>query len=338
MARTWTSPAAAISDGKTAGIGRVAAGLPAMLKYASALNTYRGDIPLAWLIVKGAWESKGVASTRSASGNDIGLFQIKLNCAAGDTAQGFTCAQLLDPANNIKAFTNIIKSSSASFLRTHGLWFPERTASWQFWGVMWLAAAIGPGATRHLLDAVGPGQNSFDRVLAFVEKNPAWLVASSQTSFWGSQSGSLIGFRTMLAKRIIDEAKRLESSGMAVAGAAGGAGSFFLVGGIIVGAYYLTKYIRRRRAAATSTAGLGKVDWKKAKARAKRAAGAVIAKKRRELKLGFDIWGGKRSLTDPETYKEILATEIAPEWYVAGKELWRKDEPEAAAAEAGEME
>lgn len=267
MTKDWASVQAAIDAGNKSDIyPRLDAGIANMRQYIPVLNKYRGYIPLSFLMVKGAWESKGTAHAQSASLKDVGLFQLLLDKPKG-SKMGYSFEQLKDPAINTRVYTDIVTGNADSFLKTHRAWFPEGTGDWQFWGIQWLSSGIGPHATRHLLDAVGSGGRAFDRVVSWVANHPEWMEAPAQLtgfsgkSHWGVQSGELVAFRTMLAKRIMVYMRNLDRtlpqvSQVTAAAAFGGAGARWPVvlaalslAGVIAGTAILYLEKRRRESA-----------------------------------------------------------------------------------------
>jgi hypothetical protein len=204
----WSSVADAIENGKTASLKRVDRGLPEMERYLDIIARHCRDIPIGILLVKGAFESRGNPTAVSKAG-EIGLFQLKPGHAKDF---GFSRQDLKDPYNNTIAAVNLLQKRSESFQETHGSWFPQGR-NWQFWGVQLLATMIGPGATRYLLNQIPSGQKSFSRLVKFVETHPEWMEKPEQNRKWGAQSGRLVAFRVMIARRLWKRAQELEETG-----------------------------------------------------------------------------------------------------------------------------
>jgi hypothetical protein len=229
-----------------------------MMSFYPIIDFYAGDdIPVEFLLVKGALESKGNPTTVSAIG-EVGLFQVPDEAA---TVAGYTDDEMKIPEINTKVFTDLIRERAQSLLAEYGDWFPEGTG-WSFWGVQFLMAGIGPHATKHLLDMIGPGGESFWRIVMWVESNPMLMEQPEHNEHWGKQSGRLVAFRVMVAEGAVDVMREIEATGM-VEGIAlrpvppqakGGAGTVALValgilggGAVIGGIAWVVKRRRRRR-------------------------------------------------------------------------------------------
>jgi hypothetical protein len=270
VAKKFASVSEAIQRGRVSDIyPRLDAGFANMHEFIPILNRYREGIPLVFLMLKGAWESKGNPQAQSASRRDVGLFQLLLSKPYGSKL-GYSFEQLKDPDINTKVYTDIVRSNVDSFMKTHGGWFPEGVSDWQFWGIMWLSTGIGSHATRHLLNAIGPGARSFDRVVAWVTNHPQWMVAPAQLtgfkgkSHWGVQSGALVAFRVIIGKRLVDYARNYERTSLPASAAAGvlGAGAKWpiVVGalamaGTLAGVSILYLENRKRRTSWTGSVG-----------------------------------------------------------------------------------
>jgi len=206
----WPSVKAAIKAGKSSTAHkRISNCVPKTLQWTSLFNQYRKDIPLAFMVVKAAFESCGKADALTKSGKDIGLFQL---FPIHFERNGLTPTQGLDPANNTRIFVKVLDGRAASFEKSHGSWFPNGR-DWSFWGIMWLTAGIGPGATRHLLNQVSQGPGAFNKIVSFVSSHPGWMEEYAQDAKWGVQSGRLVAFRVMVAWDVVGEIRKLEASG-----------------------------------------------------------------------------------------------------------------------------
>ena len=145
MGKSFASARAGMLAGQTAGLSRLTKGVPRMLTHVATLKKYAGsDIPLGFLVVKGAWESAGVPTTVSGSGNDVGLFQIIIR--PGETLAGYSYEQLKQAGPNTAIFTKRVRAWTKSLLSKHRGWFsgPDDQA---LWGVEWLFGAIGSHAS-----------------------------------------------------------------------------------------------------------------------------------------------------------------------------------------------
>ena len=222
-----------------------------MLRYVSVLNRYRGGIPLGFLIVKGAFESKGDPDAVASDGS-VGLFQLwphqVVNCG------GYTTAQLKSPANNTKAFVCLLEGKTRDYIKTHPSYFPGGK-DWNYWDVQFVGTQVGPGATRHLMNQVSPGGNTLSKIVAWIKAHPREMEASEHTKYWGSQSGKLVAFRVMMGKQFMDYARGIEKTGDIAPFAMGGAGVILLLGAATAGGVWWFRRRRQRR----GISGLGAV-------------------------------------------------------------------------------
>jgi hypothetical protein len=214
-----------------------------MLRYVSVLNAYRGDVPLGFLIVKGAFESKGDPDAVASDGS-VGLFQLwpkqVVNCGAYNTEQ------LKSPANNTRAFVCLLGGKTRNYIKTHPVYFPGGK-DWNYWNIQFVGTQIGPHAVRHLMEQVSPGGDTLSKIVAWIKANPSAMESSTHTSHWGSQSGKLVAFRVMMGKQFMDYARGLERSGELAPFAAGGVGVILLLGAATAGGVWWWRRRKRRR-------------------------------------------------------------------------------------------
>jgi hypothetical protein len=205
----WPSVSQAIYAGKHSNVAsKLTKCVPKTVEWVPMFEYHRGDIPLAWLVAKAAFESCGDPEAGQDRMTDIGLFQL---FPVHLTNRGYTPADGLDPDVNTRIMTDLVMSRGESFESSHPSYFPSGR-DWSYWGVAWLAAAIGPGATRHLLNQISSGGSSFSRLCSFVEHHPAWMEQPEQEDNWGNQSGRLVAFRVMVARDVMRRIQELEDS------------------------------------------------------------------------------------------------------------------------------
>lgn len=255
----WPSVQAAIQAGKSSNVeSKIRKCLDNTLQWIPIFNAYRGDIPLAFMVAKAAFESCGRADAGKSKMTDIGLFQLFPKHLERN---GFAPVAGLKPDVNTRVFVKILQGRAASFLESHGSWFPNGK-DWSFWGIMWLTAAIGPGATRHLLAQVSQGAGAFNKVISFVNSHPGWMEQLEQDQKWGNQSGRLVAFRVMITWDVMRIIRQLDGSdvlqappGAPSAGRGGGLGRKVGIGMAILSSaatasltgYVVYKAIRRTR-------------------------------------------------------------------------------------------
>lgn len=247
MAKEDATVAEAITHGDTTPLTRLWSGLKNLdapgLK-SIVVGTVKNRIPVGYVLVKAAWESNGIPTTQSKTHKDVGLYQFQIPEPDGDkeiAGKVYSYKSLMDPKISTEAFVawtrSVLKSKDDP-------WFPEGDG-WQKWKTTFLMAAIGPGATRTLMEAVGPGMGTFDRIVAFTraQTNTGWFEKHEKD--WGTQSPTKVVFRVILADRLMKEAEKISPAGMA--GLAASPFGLGTVAALAIGIGAVAVIVRRRR-------------------------------------------------------------------------------------------
>lgn len=201
MAAKFDNMTEAVTRGRVAPLTRLDKGVPRTLKLLPLLARNARDVPLWFLVLKAAWESAGNPGAISASGKDVGLFQLIVK--PGQTLQGYTYEQIKDPAINTQLFARRVNAWRQSLFQDHAAWFPEGPNSDSVWGILWLFGAIGSHATRYLMGVIGPGPDTFNRIVDFALTMPNWFAGGDQRQHWGAQSPELVVFRILISARVM---------------------------------------------------------------------------------------------------------------------------------------
>jgi hypothetical protein len=207
MAR-WADTKEAIEAGRTSDLTRVKRGIPIMLKYSDLLERERHAVPFGLLIVKGAFESKGNPSAKSAVDEKgrqaIGLFQLYTG------VQGYSTSQLMNPTTNTRAFVYLMEDRARKLHQTHGSYF-KAGQDYEFWCMVLLTSMIGPGATRALMESAGAGEGMFTRVVNWTRNHPVGLYALEDS--FGVQGAELVAFRVMVTYQMAHMATAIRPVG-----------------------------------------------------------------------------------------------------------------------------
>jgi len=209
----WPSVEAAIEAGKTSTLSRVKAGIPLMQRYQDILQEYREDFPFGLLVVKGAFESKGNATVKSAVDSRgrqaVGLFQLFTG------VQGLSASELQNPTLNTQAFIRLVQERASDLEKTHAPYF-ARGRDYQFWCTVLWTTMIGPGAVRAILDRTRPTSAPFDNAIAWIKANPREMEKDALESRFGVQGGRLTAFRSVVTQRMCYMATAIVPTSMGI--------------------------------------------------------------------------------------------------------------------------
>lgn len=209
MAAKFDNMAQAVERGRVAPLTRLDKGIPRTLQLLPLLRANSQGVPVWFLVLKAAWESAGNVDAISASGKDVGLFQLIIK--PGETLKGYTYEQVKDPAINTRIFASRVNAWRDRLFANRRGWFPEGRDSTSVWGIIWLFGAIGSHATRYLMDVIGPGANTFGRIVDFAATMPNWFSGGDQKTHWGVQPPELVVFRILISERVMQRGASLRA-------------------------------------------------------------------------------------------------------------------------------